>query len=450
MRCKKVVDGRNCRVGYKFSFTDPLTGRRKRKTIQLSKRNEAQRAMLRYLEDREKEKYGIPNESIWNISFRELAETFLRDAPIRSERRRNRLAILLRRNVLGLRMARDLNNRANLHRKTMKMANERGEGGNLWVARAVQGPLKQMTRWAASAGVLPMDPLAFWTKLPRKTSVKHRRAFSPAEMREVLVACEDYDRLEERVFPFAAVVKTLLVSGNRPCAVFAARVCDLTPERIVLPPGNGNKRNGRSFIPPEWVDQLRKHVSACGDADLRAPLLRSPLGAKADGHNCYVSFKKVMTLAFVRMCWPMVETEVGSVNPLDVAFTLSHGRPRGRDGVPATNPVTIMARTQWVETVKAIAAKLKPEVDRMLTQRSLYSLKATHITWARQLAPTDAVLLQVGHADSSINGRHYLDMGLVDARQSPLAVWEVLKGERQLPSETNPRDRWRRASGMGR
>jgi hypothetical protein len=116
---------------------------------------------------------------------------------------------------------------------------------------------------------------------------------------------------------------------------------------------------------------------------------------------------------------------------------------RGRDGVPPVKPETIAAWQNHTDRIRAVAQRLRPHVESMLELRSLYSLKATHITWARQLVPTDAVFRQVGHSDGSIEWKHYLDVGLVDARQSPLAVWEVLNGWRKLPSEASPEERWR-------
>ena len=76
----------------------------------------------------------------------------------------------------------------------------------------------------------------------------------------------------------------------------------------------------------------------------------------------------------------------------------------------------------------------------------MYNLKHTHISWARRLKVNpDSVKAQVGHAPQDVAERFYLD--LVDLQESPLAVWSVLTGERDLQSNHTKADLQLRAVG---
>jgi len=75
---------------------------------------------------------------------------------------------------------------------------------------------------------------------------------------------------------------------------------------------------------------------------------------------------------------------------------------------------------------------------------TLYSLKSTHLTWVRRLVNHDSVRLQMGRAARDVDERHYLDLALVDARESAEAVWSVLIGRLTLDGRSRARGSSRR------
>lgn len=91
----------------------------------------------------------------------------------------------------------------------------------------------------------------------------------------------------------------------------------------------------------------------------------------------------------------------------------------------------------------AVAREVKDRMARL----SLYSLKHTHITWARLFVPYDAVRAQVGHAGRDVEERNYLDASLLDPRASAEAVWDVLLGRRALDGTRSDSEGAQRAVG---
>ncbi len=425
MNAKKVRSGRTGRKGWQYRFTDPVTRMRTHKTMWVSERREADGAFDEYLKSRERLRRGHPENDGWELPYSKLVARFAEEAPIASEDRRAFLESCLLRNSLRLRVGVDL---AHLGKLTAGCKRLLSHHADTFVIRRVQEPLKQLTRWAASIGLFPYDPLAFWKRLPRRSEMRRRRAFLPDEMREILSAAEELDRVYGRQFPTSMVLKTLLLTGNRPSAVFAATVNDLEKDRLVLPPGNGKKRNGAASLPPEFVKELREAVATHGAPKPNERLLRSQDGGEIDRCNFRKAFVKAMTLAYVRLSWP--KDGASNVKPLDVAHAIFSGRPRGFDGPPPKDKEKLAARKQKITTVEALIEKLRPEVEARMRDRDMYALRKTHISWARQLVNPDSVRVQVGHAAQDTEERHYLD--LVDPHVSSKAVWDVLRGVQQL------------------
>ncbi len=438
-RPKRIVDKRTGRGSWEYRFTDPYTGRQTTKRFHFSEEREAQRAFLKYLEQREKLKLGIEDMAAWEMPFKELVMRFLREAPISSDHRRDVLRSMLLANKLGIIRARDLCNIPKLTAKCVKLAREESD---TFVRDRVQHALKQLTRWAAK-GILPRNPLAEWDLIPRTSEVNRKRALKPNEMAAIIEATGELDEVYGRQYPLAVAFTTLLVVGNRPGVVFNAKVADFDGERIHLPPGVGNKRNGAAFVSPELAEELRGYLASRGAA-AGDPLLVSPRGESLHRVNVGQDFLEAAYLAFTKLNWP---EGVDDVEPIEVSTLLFKGRARGFDGAPPRDPKKIELRMAHVEAIEHVARKIEPIVSRLMDRVTLYSLKHTHLTWARRLVNHDSVRLQMGRAARDVDERHYLDLALVDARESAEAVWDLLIGRVTLDGRSRERARLVAAAG---
>jgi len=429
MHGERYRSARSGRVGWRFRYTDPIDGKRKRRVEFIDDQRKAEKAMHAFLDSREQVKIGLPDTANWQMSYRALVERFLEEAPITTDDRRGRLKKCLERNLLKVNVAADLGSPGKLTQRLRKVAKTHGDH---YAACYVQKFTKQLTRWAAAEGILPQDPLANWQTLPFDR-VRERRAFEPHELRAVLAAAVDLDSLLGHENPSALTFTTLLVTGNRPSAVLNAKILDFDSKRIHLPRGNGKKRNGLATVPPALAKILHSHAAGRSEKE---PLLLSHEGDACNRNNMHKYFKRCATLAFVRLCWPQLDdVDAAAVQQLqlNVAYLIYHGKLRGKDGPPAKNPKKIAARKRVEALVTDIADQIRPEVERRLLGRDMYSLRKTHISWARRLANHDSVRLQVGRAPRDVDERHYVD--LVDAHESSRAVWDVLAGARNLSGE---------------
>jgi len=372
---------------------------------------------------------GMPDNSGWKLSYDELVRRFLKEAPISTPRRRLALERNLKLNLLGLRAGSDFANKGKLNSACMKLLESRTD---IFVIKWIQQPLKQISAWAACCGIFPYDPLAAWKKLPRSSSESKRYAFTPVEMRAIFAAAEELDALFGRKFSSALLFEALLVTGNRPGALFQTRIGDFDGERIKLPEGHGNKRNGRATVNPEFAAEIKAYIEGRGTPDSKQPLFLSANGVAIDKRNVQEDFKQAATLAFVRAAWPANDPLAIELKPVEVALAIYKGRLPGFDGPPPRDPVKIAARDKKREMLSKLIEKLKSDVETKLENRPMYSLRHTHISWARRLVNLDAVKAQVGHAGRDIEEKHYLDMQFVDASESAQAVWDVLTGVRDI------------------
>ena len=420
MDAHRVKSKRTGRTGWKYRFTDPVTHSRTHRTIWMGERREADKGITEYLVGREKLSIGLPDNKGWTTSYLDLVAQFLTGSVISTEDRRQDLERLLRLNHLNLKVGADLANIGKLTNACRQLVSAKTVTGH-FAAFSIQSPLKQLTRWAATIGLLPYDPLAAWKQLPWGTH-KKRKPFDVDEMRAVLLAARDYDKFFRHKHPSDIVFKTLLLTGNRPRAVTSALVADLGEDRITLPPGNGKKRNGAATLPAEFITQLRAYIDK---RPAGARLLVSHEGEEIHRINLGKYFRRCMTLAFTRMEWPVEET---TIDPMEVAHLFYMGKHKGFDGAPPRNTKKLAARAAHLEAVDAIAGKIGPAVQRRLLQRDMYALRATHVSWGRRLTNPDSVKLQVGHAPRDTEERHYL--GMVDASLSSRAVWDLFTGKR--------------------
>src|SRR5579862_3054694 len=429
MQARQVRSRKTGRKGWQFRFMDPARGVRTRKTIWLGERREAERAFKNFLDGREARKLGLPDNSGWEVSYEEAVARFLKESPIPSDVRRDQLKLDLGRNLLNLHVLAELGNIGTLTTKCHRLLDNHKD---IYVIKNVQQPLKQLAAWCASVGLLPYNPLAAWKKLRRSSEEKRPRAFLPGEIRAILEAADELDQLLNRPFPLAIIFKTLLVTGNRPTAIFNAKIADLHSGRIHLSPGVGTKRNGVATIPAEFEAELRSYLTLRKTSP-EDPLLLSPMGMAVSTDNINDDFKRATILAFVKLLWPVNDPATAAVEPVEVATRIVTGRRSGFDGAPPRDPIKIANREKKTAALEELAEKLVPEVDRRLIGRPMYALRATHISWARNLpVNNDSIKAQVGHAPRDIEEKHYLDPHLIDPNESSQAVWDILTGAREL------------------
>jgi len=433
MTGQRVKSQKTRRSGWQFRYTDPATGRRRKKTIWIREKREAERAMGLYLEERESCAVGLPDSRGWKMPYDELVAKFIKGASISTDRRRQQLKRWLDENPLRLHSVAELNIGSLAPGCRHLISEDRSES---WVYEHVHRALKQMTRWAAEVRLLPYDPLSPWRRLPRQEPVRRRRAYTPEMARAVLNASREYDDLFGRRFPSDIPLKALLYTGNRPEVVLGAKVGDVDWEtsRIVLPPGNGNKRNGRAHLPRAFLMELRSYLARRGSPGPDESLFVSSEGEPIERLKTSKNFTRALILALVRKQWPVGDPRTLLVEPVEVAHRIHSGRVRGFDGPPPRDPAKRDVRQCKVEAIESLAAELEPQVNRHRKGRDMYALKATHVSWARRLVSVDSVKVQVGHAPSDVEERHYLDFDLVDARESAEAVYDVLMGKRELTS----------------
>ena len=427
------VKARDGRRGWRFRVWNPATKRRTWRTFWFRELADAQKARDKFMEGFERRRIGLPDDSGWSLLYEDVISTFLKEAPLTSDARRGILKKLLERNELKLHVLSQLGHKAKLTADCVALAKKKGDA---YVRRRVQQPLKQLTAWAASIDLLPYDPLSAWKLIPRSTAMSRRRALLPNEMRDLLAAATEYDDICGREFPYAIIFKTLLVTGNRPGAVFNSTIGDLTEDRLLLPPGQGKKRNGMATLPGEFVAELRQYIAKRKSQKGDQPLLVTAVGNKLDLPNISHEFRRTLILSAVRRNWHMAGPIAADADPMTVTELLYSGKQPGFDGPQPTCEKKKAARKRRVEVTKAVAEEIGPSIVKWLEGRDMYSLRATHVSWARRLVNPDAVKLQVGHAPQDIAERHYLD--LVDARVSSKAVWDVLTGVRTL--DDNPRE----------
>ena len=425
MNPKRIVSGRTGRTGWRFRFTDPATKERTWRTFWLSEKREAERAFKEFLDGRESQRLGLPDYAGWEMPYKDLVSRFLTEGQIASETRRAALECALRKNVLGLKVGSEL---GDIGKLTVRCRRLLPDMKDVFIRKYVQQPIKQLSRWATSVGLIPYDPLSLWKLIPRTSKARKRRAFTPEEMRAILSAADEFDHHFRRASSSRLVFSTVLLTGNRPSAIYSANASDLKEDRISLPSGNGCKRNGAATLPAEFVTQL-KHSLVQRNATGDEPLLLSPKGKRIDLLNMNDDFRRCMTLAFVKLSLPSGGADSG-LDAMDVEYFVSYEKHRRCDGVPTKDPAKIKAREEYQQRVAEIAISIAEQVKARMKGTDLYCLRKTHISWARRLVNPDSVKVQVGHAARDIEEMHYLD--LVKPAESAQAVWEILNGRRDL------------------
>lgn len=435
MSIKRITSRKDGRTGWRYRVVDPLTGKRVRKSIWIGSKRDADQALKKWKDEREAERLGLPRASGWQMNYEELVSRFLAEAPISSSLRRESLRRTFYKNYLELQVGADLAHVGKLTARCMKLIQD-GVVQDHFAVFSIQASLKQMSRFLASAGLLPYDPLSAWKRLPWRGHHKRRRAFLPEEARAVLAAATELDDFLSRPLPSEIIYRTFLLTGNRPGAILQARVGDLLADRILLPPGTGKKRNGAATLPAPFIEDLKAYLLKRGNPDAGDVLFASYRGSKPFRQNLGPDFKRCMVLAFLRMNWPHDDPAAGKTSPIEVGHLLYTGRKRGFDGAPPKDKKKIEERKAQTRATTHLAEKLRQGLERWLIGRDMYCLRATSISWARRLVSPDSVRVQVGHAGRDVEERHYLD--LVDPHEASQAVFDVLTGVKNLMGKRRP------------
>lgn len=449
----KAKDGR---IGWKFRYVDPCGAtmgaggkrkdRRRHKVIWIGERREAEREFEKFKGGLGRRIYGGAGEECWAIPYADLCARFLSEAPGLSEHRRSALCRYLEQagQVMELVVAGDLRNTAKLNAGVTELLKILAVST---VVEKSQGALKQMARWGAESKVLQYNPLADWRRVSMSGfRPRVRRAYTPDEMRAILDALAELDRAHGRRYPLAFVAKFLLLAGNRPGVLIDAKIADLDlgdqnaqEARVKLPPGRGKKKNGLCILPDEFLPELRVYLSK-RLKDREGTILVSAKGEKLEGRNLYVDFMHAVTLAFTRLEWREADPALMGVDPAQLAFFIHRGTQRRVDGPRPTDPDKIEARKQSTARQVAALEVMRPLVEARLLGCDLYSIRKTHISWARRAGTNfDSVRAQVGHGPRDVEERHYLD--LVDAGACPQAVLDVLEGRIKFESAAQRRRR---------
>ena len=422
---------KNGRTSWTFTYTHPSTKRKSHRSFKIGEKREAEKSMSVFIDNLEKVALGRPAEIGWSMAYEELVQRFLAEAPISSKTRKGRLKKDLERNLIGLKTGAELSQRGKLTALCLRLKDEHGSAE--FVRKCVQQPLKQLSNWAASVDLFGHDPLSCWKKIPRTKGPKEKRAWKPDEFRLFLDAAKELDNFWARRHSTTMIFKTLLITGNRPSAVFNATVGDLEKTRIRLSPGNGKKRNGECTIPPEFHKELAFYLLQRRRPSAAEPLLVSPNGSKLNIRNLHDIYMDAAVLSAVRI---FSEGQRADVNPLDIAYAIRKKKVSFA-GPPPTTPETIANQQTKRGAIEKIVREIGSTVENFVSDRPLYSLRKTHRMWATNVLgdKSDCVRLQCGWSATDPFGKNYFDGRLVEAGKSSKAVWDVLTRKLQLDGE---------------
>jgi integrase len=425
----KAVRRKNGMRGWCFRYTDPITHKPSHKTILIANRRHAEKEMSLYLEMLSNRRYNVNDGAGWETSYAELCKQFLEGYPFASQSRRDHAEAVLDRNLLNLSIAGELQDTAALTARALKLVSK-GVISDFYSRHDVQGLLKQMTKWAKSAHLIPLDPLSGWKALPFKGHAVTREAFDASEVVALLRAAAEWDQLCHRAGSLSTlIILTLLGTGNRPGAVFKATVQDLFRVtqgwKIRLPEGKGKKFNGAAMIPAELATLLQMDI-ARRNAKPSDPLLASPQNEFLDVGNVFKRcFLPALCLSIVKSNWPDEVPE--NIDPADVSFAIARGILKGDDGAPPRDREKLRERALKAELVAKLANDLKPVVERVRRGRTMYNLRHTHQTWAEaaNVAPGN-IDIQIGHSSRGSGAQSYRAANLMNPLSSAQAVWDYL------------------------
>jgi hypothetical protein len=190
---------------------------------------------------------------------------------------------------------------------------------------------------------------------------------------DILRAAAEWDAICNRSggTPAALILLTLLTTGNRPTALFAANVEDLEHTsrgtHIRLPAPKGKKFNGFAAITPELAAMLTSDLKR-RNAQLGEPLFAAPNGGRLDTGNVFKRvFLPAQCLAIVKRNWP---GEKGC-DPAEVAFGIARGVLRGIDGVRPSSELKQRRRALRMALAFKLIEQLRPVVERVRRGRTI-------------------------------------------------------------------------------
>lgn len=460
MKLRPVFSKKTGRKGYRGRYVDPVSGKRRKHTEWYGDKREAEEAWRRFLNSRQARAEGRQEYPGRKMTYGELVKKFLTEESFEAGRvkflksmfdpepetnpTRHEMGSIGE--LLRIEVGADLERKGDLSARCLKLAETQGD---IWVIKCVQSPLKQLSAWAASIDLFPYDPLASWKKIKRTSAEEKRDFFMPEDMTGILQAADDLDKEFNRTFPSRIIFETLLVTGNRPGAIFASKVGDFTGERIQLGAGVGNKLNGKATVTQELAAKIYAYLAARGRPENDQPLFVSPKGGEVDKDNIRDDWHQAATLAYVRKYWPLF-AEIENVSPVDVALAICRGRVTF-DGAPSKTEAKKSERAAKKKSIIDMAKKLKPKVYAQLKTRPMYALRHTHATWSRLSGVNqDSRDAQLGHAGKTVEEKHYFNAhNVVDAGESSKAVWEVLTGVRELAIAKKQREAAELAKAAG-
>ena len=104
MQPERVQSRKTGKKGWRYRYTNPVTGGRTYHTEWFVDQRDADKGFRNHLEGLEAVKIGLPDKNDWRLPYEKLVQRFLEDAPIETEDRRKNLSRWLRANPLGLAM----------------------------------------------------------------------------------------------------------------------------------------------------------------------------------------------------------------------------------------------------------------------------------------------------------------------------------------------------------
>lgn len=430
MKLKRVVSKKTGAVGFWGRYTDRQTGRRRKKTIWIAERIDAEKAFQELQSASGKREHNIVSEDAWKMPYAKVTKKFS-ESFTGSAARLQQMKRWFEENPLKLKVIGELCNRGQMNQRCKAIAKERG---GIYVVNSIQQPLKQLSAWAVECQLLPYDPLKGWRYIARTKPRQNRSAFTAEEMRAIFDAMDELDSLSDCLCPTSTFFKAFLVTGNRPTALVNAKVGDFDGQRIKLPPGGEKKRNGKCTVAPGFAAELHRYLLMRGRPAKEKPLFVTPRGKKMHAERLSRVFRRASTLAFVKLDWP--GKRAAQTTPLEVALSIYEEKFYGMFGGPTNDPEKLAAREARRQNIRAMVDELLPAIEKRMANRPMYALRHTHITWARRFVDYDAVRAQVGHAGRDVEETNYNDEEFVHAAASSQAVWDVLTGTKSLERQT--------------
>ncbi len=395
-----IIDKRTGK--YYYRYTDPTTGKRKKKKTGETTLEEAKKVARRLDQERLR---GTPNLDRWKKPLAPLAKKWLAheaakdDAalPATLATKKTRIGKALR--VLRLSTTGDLREVGRLDTRLRSYGKKHGLT-NTGLRRRFQEPLQQLSRWlAGNHRYLRRDPLRDWEPVGARNKIlKHRRAYDADDVARALIALDALDVQQRRKHPLRPVFETLFITAPRSGVLLSRQVEDLRRDekRIDMGLSVGKKRRGAGALDPKTFELVQSYL---GERKT-GPLFLSPTGGELSLEKILDYWREAMGLGVVSALWPE-----DAPRSLQLAYfvnlALHSGRVRvSRGGNPTRlSPETVLLRLDAERRVNAIVERIGPEWKKRMALVDIHSARKTHRTWAKRLkgVPPTCIDAQLGH-----------------------------------------------------